>query len=101
MSVVYLLHFDRPYKHAAHYLGYAVDLDARIEEHRKGQGARLVEVIIEAGHDFVVARTWLNGTRKLERKLKNWHKSSQLCPICRANKARMKCAKANKQQQAA
>ena len=29
-TVVYLIHFDAPYKHAQHYLGSAIDLEARL-----------------------------------------------------------------------
>jgi hypothetical protein len=32
-GTVYLLHFDRPYRHARHYLGWAEDLDNRLAEH--------------------------------------------------------------------
>jgi predicted GIY-YIG superfamily endonuclease len=48
-GTVYLLHFDRPLKHAKHYLGYANDLQARLEQHRSGNGARLIQVVQEAG----------------------------------------------------
>lgn len=81
MGTVYLLHFDRPYKHARHYLGYTDDLDQRIEAHRNGNGARLVEVVMQAGIGFTVARTW-DGDRDLERRLKNQHNGPRLCPIC-------------------
>jgi site-specific DNA-cytosine methylase len=33
IGTVYLLHFDRPYKHARHYLGWAESLDARLAVH--------------------------------------------------------------------
>lgn len=81
MSTVYLLHFDIPYKHAKHYLGYTRNLDLRIEAHRKGNGAHLIKVISQAGITFTLARTW-QGNRSLERKLKNQHNSPRLCPIC-------------------
>jgi predicted GIY-YIG superfamily endonuclease len=55
---VYLLHFERPYRHARHYLGSAEDLEARLALHRAGREARLLEVIAGAGIGFVVARTW-------------------------------------------
>ena len=83
MSTVYLIHFQRPYKHARHYLGYTADLEARIEQHRNGTGARLLQVITAAGIAFDVARTWACG-RELERKLKNRHEGPRLCPICDA-----------------
>ena len=91
--MVYLIHFDKRYapegrpgdKHAGHYLGSADDLNARLERHRAGNGARLMQVITEAGITWRVARTW-EGGRELERKLKNWHNSPKLCPICKGGK---------------
>jgi len=81
--VVYLLHFDSPYFHARHYLGWtSLPLETRLDHHRTGHGARLLQVITEAGINFTLARTWEEGDRALERRLKNWHKSRQLCPIC-------------------
>lgn len=80
--MVYLLHFDKPYHHARHYLGSTDNLENRLAEHRGGKGARLMEVISDAHIGFVVARTWLGG-RDLERKLKRRHDSPALCPICR------------------
>jgi predicted GIY-YIG superfamily endonuclease len=79
---IYLLHFDVPYKHARHYLGAADDLEARLERHRRGQGARLLEVVTAAGITFTVARTWRGG-RKLERRLKRLKNTPRLCPVCR------------------
>lgn len=79
---VYLLHFDRPYRHARHYLGYADDLHARLVQHRKGAGARLIQVIVQAGIDWRLARTWEGGDRTLERRLKKQKNSPRLCPNC-------------------
>ena len=86
MSRVYLLHFERPYRHARHYLGYAKNVDERLRAHRVGAGARLMEVVTEAGIGFTLARTW-RGDRKLERRLKNQHNAPRLCPVCRAQAA--------------
>ena len=89
-STVYLLHFDRPigaggpHGFAQHYIGSTSDLPARLEDHRAGRGARLMEVIAGAGVSFVVARTWPGG-RTLERRLKNRKEAPRLCPICRAD----------------
>jgi predicted GIY-YIG superfamily endonuclease len=58
---VYLLHFERKLHHARHYLGYARDLDRRLQEHQAGQGARLMEVVVEAGIPWQLARTWDGG----------------------------------------
>ncbi len=80
---VYLLHFCTPYKHARHYLGYAESLPARLREHQSGNGARLMEVIHDAGISWTLARTW-EGGRDLERQLKRWHSGVKLCPICRS-----------------
>lgn len=80
-EVVYLLHFDRAYKHARHYLGTTINLAERIERHRSGQGARLVEVITAAGIGFQCVRTWKGG-RKKERSLKRLHNGAKLCPVC-------------------
>jgi len=81
-DTVYLLHFDRPYKHAKHYIGYTTDLEARLQAHTNGTGARLMEVIANAGIGFTLARTW-DGDRKLERRLKKQKQTPRLCPICR------------------
>ncbi len=85
---VYLLHFERAYRHARHYLGYAQNLEERLQRHRAGNGARLIQVIRAAGIDFVVARVWSDGDRHLERRLKRWHKTRSLCPMCRAPQRR-------------
>jgi predicted GIY-YIG superfamily endonuclease len=88
MSTVYLLHFSRPYRHARHYMGSAIDLPSRLHLHETGNGARLLQVIKDAGITFVLARTW-DGGRELERKLKNRHNAARLCPICREEQQSM------------
>lgn len=77
----YLIHFLEPYHHAKHYLGWSPEVQARINAHLHGKGARLTEVVHAAGIGMVWVRVWEDGDRKLERKLKNRH-SPQLCPIC-------------------
>jgi len=81
---IYLLHFAKPFKHAKHYMGFTEDLDARIERHRAGDGARLLRVVKDAGIAFEVARTWI-GDRTLERRLKKRKDAPKLCPICNSN----------------
>ena len=81
MTCHYLLHFSKPYKHARHYLGSAKDLYVRLQQHNAGQGARLTQVVREAGIELYLARTW-NGDRAYERKLKRQHGGPRLCPIC-------------------
>ena len=80
-STVYLIHFDRPYKHAQHYLGSTSNLKRRLQEHREGHGGRLMAVITQAGITWRLARTW-EGGHVLERRFKRWHGGKKLCPIC-------------------
>ena len=80
-GTVYLLHLDPPLKHARHYTGWTSDLDARLEAHRSGRGARLMEVVKEAGGTFRLVRTWA-GSRSLERAIKDRHEAPKLCPEC-------------------
>lgn len=84
-DIVYLLHFDRRYKHVGHYIGATTrdSLDERIEEHRSGNGAHLISVISAAGIGFTVARVWRDAERGFERKLKARGGASRICPICR------------------
>jgi predicted GIY-YIG superfamily endonuclease len=86
-GTVYLIHFDTPLHHARHYLGWTTDLEARLEAHRQGNGARLMEVITEAGITWKLARTW-EGGRELERHLKRQKNSPRFCPICQEKGAR-------------
>jgi predicted GIY-YIG superfamily endonuclease len=83
VGTVYLLHFSEAYKHARHYVGFTTNLQTRLDEHASGQGARLLQVIVEAGLSFNLARTW-RGTRKDERRIKNRKEAPRLCPLCRA-----------------
>jgi hypothetical protein len=54
----------------------------RLGEHQQGRGARLVEVITQAGISFRLARTWPGVTRARERQLKAQGGASRRCPIC-------------------
>jgi len=94
-GTVYLIHFDRAYKHARHYLGYSEDLDKRITDHLCGMGARLMEVVTLAKIEWKVSRTW-RGDRAFERRLKNRKEAPALCPICSGKKA-LKLAKEKNQ----
>ncbi len=95
-ETVYLLHFERPYRHARHYLGTTTDLDARLADHAAGAGARLLQVVRAAGIQWELARTWAGG-RDLERHLKglprgiggNGHHGGlgRLCPVCQAERS--------------
>jgi len=86
--VVYLLHFDRPYRHARHYIGFVEgSLLERLARHRRGDGARIIEVINAAGITFTVARVWELGDRTYERKLKERGGAARICPLCRPGSA--------------
>lgn len=87
--MIYLIHFDQPYHHARHYIGFVEDLDhlmPRLMLHKQGHGARLMEVINNAGISWRLARTW-QGDRTQERRLKNQKNTPRLCPICNPSAA--------------
>ncbi len=86
MSTIYLLHLDTPLRHARHYVGLADDLDARLERHASGNGARMLAVCRERGITWQLARTW-QGNRGFERWLKNKKNSTWFCPVCNGAKA--------------
>jgi hypothetical protein len=90
----YLLHFDRPYCHARHYLGWTgYDLEQRLEHHVTGRGARLMQVITAAGIGFQVARVWPGATRAFERRLKGYGSAARLCPLCHPHALRRAAVK--------
>jgi predicted GIY-YIG superfamily endonuclease len=80
---VYLLHFDEPFGHARHYLGYASpgNLHARLAHHAAGSGANLLRHVAKAGIGWQLARTW-SGSRTRERQLKA-RGHARCCPVCR------------------
>jgi len=84
IGTVYLLHFDRPFRHARHYIGWALQLEARLKHHGTGNGARLLAAVAAEGIGWVLARTWTDVDRNFERKLKNRHGAVRICPICAA-----------------
>lgn len=84
-GTIYLLHFERPYRHARHYIGWTKKncLNARLDHHRAGSGSRLMAAVSAAGITFTIARLW-TGTRNDERALKRKKNApARLCPICR------------------
>ena len=81
-GTVYLIHFDRPYKHARHYLGWASNLEARLEHHRNGTGGNLMAVLRRENIGWQVVRTWTPATRHRERQIKIQGGLSRVCPMC-------------------
>lgn len=81
-GTVYLLHFEQPFGHARHYLGYAGpgNLTARLLHHQAGSGANLMRHVGKAGIGWMLARTW-PGDRTTERRMKvRGH--TRRCPAC-------------------
>lgn len=85
MDGLYLFHFARPYQHARHYLGFAKDVDRRVNEHLMltVRCSPLVRAALRDGIDVELVRTWPKGTRTLERRLKRQGGLSRHCPVCR------------------
>lgn len=82
-GTIYLVHLQRPYRHARHYLGWAADVERRLAEHRAGRGSPLLRAAAAAGISFDVVRMW-PGTRFEERRLHRFKNTpARLCPICR------------------
>ena len=83
-GVLYLLCFRERLgtdKHSIkHYLGFTWDLDARLEKHRAGYGARITQVLKERGIGWDVAAVW-PGNRGVENQLK-LHSATKICPRC-------------------
>lgn len=83
IGTVYLLHFERPLRHAQHYLGWALDHEARLRDHLAGKGSRLVAAVVAAGIGVELVRTWEGVDRHFERSLKNGSHRHH-CPRCKA-----------------
>ena len=93
--MVYLICFARPYPRGSrgtirHYIGFtrsAETLPRRVEHHRNGTGSRLLAAVAHAGIGFDVVRTWPDGDRTHERRLKKQKHAPRLCPVCSPRKA--------------
>ena len=83
--MVYLIHFQSKLHHAQHYIGFVeTDLLQRIELHLSNKGAKLLAAVNNQGIRWQVVRVWLEGDRRIERKLKNYKKARCFCPICKS-----------------
>jgi hypothetical protein len=84
-GIVYLLHFERSYRNARHYIGFTRNLEQRLEEHRAGRGSPLVAAALADGIDFQLAAIW-EGDRHDERRLhRQKNTRARLCPLCIGN----------------
>lgn len=80
-GTVYLIHFERPFRHARHYVGWSEQLEARLAHHRNGNGSRLMAAVTAAGIEWQVVRTW-PGSRDDERRLHKLKGATKICPEC-------------------
>lgn len=101
---VYILHLSEKMGHAQHYVGYAEDVEARLDEHaattwepyeepsyaegkrklgeKHGPGATFMGVVNSRGISYVLARVWEDGDQRLEKLIKSYKKTALLCPLC-------------------
>jgi hypothetical protein len=82
MGSVYLLHFDKPVRHARHYRGWAADLEARLRHHAQGTGAKLTALAVRLGIGWELALV-VPGDKNLERDWHNIGGAAKMCPICK------------------
>ena len=83
-EALYLLHFDRPYKHARHYTGWtgsSESLTARLARHAAGTAPGSWRTLTRPGSPGELART-REGPRARERQLKRQGGASRHCPMC-------------------
>jgi hypothetical protein len=81
-GIVYLLHLERSYRHARHYIGFTQNLEQRLADHRAGRGSPLIAAAIADGIEFELAAIW-EGDRYDERRLhRQKNTRTRLCPIC-------------------
>ena len=79
---VYLVHFDRRYHGAQHYIGFSTNVAERVKAHRAGRGAPLLKAITEHGIRWRVVRQWRKKDGYFEQELKRRFASRELCPVC-------------------
>jgi hypothetical protein len=82
--MIYIIHFDKPYYHARHYVGYCAEgkLEERLARHRQGRGSRLMLAVESAGLTWRVVVT-RHGDRCVERSIKKAKNTPRFCPECR------------------
>lgn len=88
MPDLYLLHFDPPYRHARHYLGYAVGT-GRGHAYAKAQakgvllGAHELVMAAQANLcEITVADVFVGEGRAEQRRMRRNGSLSRFCPIC-------------------
>ena len=93
MPDLFLLHFDPPYQHAQHYLGYAVGT-GRGSSYAKAIARctaigphELVMAAQSAGCQITVADVLVGAGRALQRQMRASHHLHRFCPICTQSEA--------------
>lgn len=75
VGYVYILEFTQPLGNERHqakyYLGWAMDVEERLEEHEAGHGAAITRAAIERGFGLKLVAIIPGMTRNDERRLKN------------------------------
>lgn len=95
-GTVYLLHLERPLKHARHYIGFSCNLEERLAAHANGtSNVPYLAAVRAEGIHWGLARIW-DGDRSFERLLKNRHDAAALCPFCHDERLARKRASAAK-----
>jgi hypothetical protein len=86
VGTVYLLHFETPFAHAQHYIGFteAPDPEQRLIEQLQGSGANLLRHVVAAGIPILLAKEWHNVSQRVEYQLKNRGGAGRICPICKS-----------------
>lgn len=79
---------------ARHYIGFSEDIEARLEEHRRGNGSAFMAAVSQRGIEWTLARVWPGQGRDWERHLKRQKHAARLCPICNQNA--LECCKKRK-----
>lgn len=103
---IYLVHLDQALGNggnngansASHYTGWAEDVPARMRQHRRGQGSRMLAEASRRGIRLRVVALE-RGTRERERQLKTIAAAPTRCPICNERRRKeddMRGARAHK-----
>jgi predicted GIY-YIG superfamily endonuclease len=85
---VYLIHFEKKYYHAQHYIGWARNVEKRMVHHRNGSGSKLLAHLNKIGIKWEVVMT-KKGTGDEERRMKKCKKARSFCPVCKNDKTNL------------
>ena len=86
MNWIYLLHFDIPLHNARHYAGATTDLERRLADHARGDGAALLKHLLRIGTGWTLAKLWTTNSIlpfETESRMKSQKNGPRYCPLCR------------------